>query len=136
MNSCIVLTQNWNSLKSNQAVDLVLPREKGSSPCFALIGGVPCRVVGLLAVWRILAHRGGGGDVVGCCSPEKSHFPTSDPTAVARAAPWPSGADGQLRGYLYRFSNSCQGGGKDYSATSSELLAEPEHKPPIKGFIQ
>lgn len=43
-----------------------------------------------------------------------------------------SGAEGQLRDYLHRSSDSCQGGGKDYSATSLELLAEREHNTPLK----
>lgn len=99
-------------------------------------GGVPSGAVGLRVVWRTLARRGSGGDVVAGHSPEKSRFPASDPMALAGAAPQPVGADDQLRDYLYWFSNSCQGGGKDYSTTSSELLAEWEHKCPIKGFIQ
>ena len=101
--------------------------------------GVPSGAAGLRVLWRALARRGGGGEVVAGCSPGKSHFPTSDPRrslAFPQVTPWLAGAAGQLRGYLYWLSNSCQGGGKDYSATSSELLAEQEHKCPVKGFIQ
>ena len=65
------------------------------------VGGFPSRATGLCVVWRPLARCGGDGDVVAGGSPEKSRFPTSDPTAVARAAPQPTDADGQLRDYLY-----------------------------------
>lgn len=51
---------------------------------------------------------------------------------MARAAPQLAGADRQLRDYLYWSLNSCQGGEKDYSATGPELLAEWDHKHPIK----
>lgn len=71
-------------------------------------------------VWGTLTQHSGGGDVVAGCSPEFC-FPTSKPIAVARVAPQLEGADSQPRNYLYWFSNSCQGGGKHYSATSGAL---------------
>lgn len=75
------------------------------SPCFALIQAksvvFPPGPQGSAWFRRRLAQRGGSGDVVTGCSPEKSYFPTSDPMAVARAAPRLAGADGQLGDYLY-----------------------------------
>lgn len=75
------------------------------------------------------------GGVLWKVTPQRS-FSFSQVTPLHWPGQTHSSSEGQLRDYLYWFSNSCQGGGKDYSATSLELLAEWEHKHPIKGFIQ